>query len=47
MNQDNLSLESKKSLVDVRNDLYILLDKLEVLIQDMIESCDCEDGCCK
>lgn len=36
-----LNLESKKSLVDVRNDLRKTLDKLEVLIQDMIETCDC------
>jgi hypothetical protein len=43
MNNQN----SQKSLVEVKDELHIVLDKLGVLIQRMVDECDAKGGCCK
>jgi len=47
----NLSLESKKSLAEdlkgVSAALENAIEQLDFLIQNMLNECDCEDGCCK
>ena len=40
-NKNYLTEELKSVAVDIS----IVLDKLEMLINDMIAECDCEDGC--
>ena len=39
--QDTNNQNSQKSLADVRDDLNIILDKLGLLIQDMVDQCEC------
>jgi len=37
-----MTFEQKQELVEVRNDLSITLDKLEVLLNDFLGQCDCK-----
>jgi hypothetical protein len=45
--QDMNNQNSQKSLVEVKDELHIVLDKLGVLIQRMVDECDAKGGCCK
>ena len=37
-----MTFEQKQELVEVRNDLSILLDKLEMVLNDVLGQCDCQ-----
>jgi hypothetical protein len=47
MNNQNYQKYHAEEIRNVAVDIQIVLDKLEMLIQDMVDQCDCEDGCCK
>ena len=49
MNQNNLNYQ--KSLAEELKGVSVALEnaieQLDFIIQDMLNECDCEDGCCK
>jgi hypothetical protein len=47
MNNQSYQKYPAEQIKDVQVSLEILLDKLTLLIQDMIDECDSKGGCCK
>jgi hypothetical protein len=46
-NNQNYQKYLAEEVKSVAVDISIVLDKLEMLINDMVAECDCEDGCCR